>query len=93
MLGSAQPVRFLTGKGRRYRTVFPCDAPLARLVLRPIPRWRHGQDAGLAFDHNVACIGGCRGDKGDATGATGLDQIIHPSRARGGFSPTAAGQD
>src|SRR5262249_19125532 len=91
ILWSAQLVRRFGTIGLRDGAVAPTQFALRWIVLWPIP-WRAGcQNTALALDHDVAAIGCCFADKGDA--AVLLLNLPNPLGTSAGFSAPAANHD
>ena len=93
MLGTAQPFRLLGAKGCGDGSVRPGQAPLRRLVLRPVPRRRDRQQAAFAFDHHVAGIGGGRRDQRDVPRPVCRDALANELRPGARLAEAAAGEE
>ena len=71
-LGPAEAVGFVGGEGRGDDAVGPGEASLGRLVGGALVGVANGEDAAVALDHDVASIGGGRGDEGNAADVVGF---------------------
>jgi hypothetical protein len=60
--------------------------------LRPLLRWPDRQQTALAFDHDVAGIGGSRRDQRDPAAAVMDDLVANTLRTAAGLTKAAAGQ-
>jgi hypothetical protein len=72
--------------------VRPGQPALCWLVLRPLLRWPDRQQAALAFDHDIAGIGGGRRDQRDPAAAVMDDLVANTLRTAAGLAKAATGQ-
>ena len=92
-LGPAQAVGLVGGEGGGDDAVGPGEAALGRLIGGALVGVAHGEDAAVALDHDVAGVGGGRGDEGNAAGVVGFGLGADPFGAGAGLAPASAGED
>ena len=78
---SAGALGLLAAQADRAGAVGPGDAALRRLESRPAPWRRHGEQPRGALDHDVADVGGGRGDQAAELHDAGLDAVLDPAGA------------
>ena len=92
-LGPAEAVGLVGGEGGGDDAVGPGEAALGRLIGGPFVGAANGEDAAVALDHDVAGVGGGRGDEGNAARSIGSGLGADPFGAGAGLAPAAAGED
>src|SRR4051794_25729775 len=93
-LSSSPPLvfRLVGAVGCRNGPVRPGQPAFGWLVSRPLQRWPDRQHAALAFDHDIAGIGGGRRDQRDPAAAVMDDLVANTLRTAAGLAKAATGQ-
>ena len=92
-LGPSEAVGLVGGEGCCDDAVGPGEASLGRLIRGAFVGAANGEDAAVAFDHDVADVSGGRGHEGNAARGIGFGLGADPFGAGAGLAPAAAGQD